>query len=146
MQLTTALSAVNAAFFRFQKKMADALKYYFTLVHYKVSVCTVQIKAAQLYCLPLCCSALCVKEVIYVNLCHKSYLKREDYLLTFYVHYISTLFYIPCSKLQPCLRTDIKKVLLQVDSNGYFPDDDDASTHLEKCRQEKHYFTYLRLM
>ena len=46
----------------------------------------------------------------------------------------------------PCLRTDIKKVLLQVDSNGYFPDDDDASTHLEKCRQEKRYFTYLRLM
>ena len=33
--------------------------------------------------------AVSVKEVIYVNLCHKSYLKREDYLPT-------TPFYIPC--------------------------------------------------
>ena len=59
-----------------------------------------------MYCVDKSCIALlftimlqctvCVKEVIYVNLCHKSYLKREDYLLTFYV---STLFYIPCSTL-----------------------------------------------
>ena len=110
-----------------------------------------------MYCVDKSCIALlftimlqctvCVKEVIYVNLCHKSYLKREDYLLTFYV---CTATYLPFFTFHvvrlPCLRTDIKKVLLQVDSNGYFPDDDDASTHLEKCRQEKHYFTYLRLM
>ena len=65
-----------------------------------------------MYCVDKSCIALlftimlqctvCVKEVIYVNLCHKSYLKREDYfnLPSMYVLlHKSTLFYIPCSTL-----------------------------------------------
>ena len=73
-----------------------------------------------MYCVDKSCIALlftimlqctvCVKEVIYVNLCHKSYLKREDYLLTFYV---CTTTYLPFFTFHvaslPCLRTDIKR-------------------------------------